>query len=1277
MTDAPDRLEGYTETGGGLILKRKADDHGDTSNKREKSHLGLDKLAAEKKKEERARHREKDETPGHLSDSVRHRIDRYKSEKNRDDRRGLEADSRDRERNRERSREDDNRGDRRRGGRDYRRSSHDDNKRYRGNYIETPTFKLPDTPNRNWDDDQLDTDKNRRVKSSWDTPTPGRAGKDARDYSERTLEKLYESARRQREDKHRRPIEESIRSVKDGPGEPQFTSESERIEWENEQKQLDREWYDNDGAYDDEYNPFAKVSDEYVNKKEKQWQEKSTKPRLTVRQQQIKRDNEMWENNRLHRSGVIMLAGDHDFDHDDHDSDRVNLLVHNIVPPFLDGRIVFTKQAKPVIPVVDTTCDMAVAAARGSKVVREHREQEERKKAQDKHWELAGTNLGNILGVAPKPDENGPAEGEEKDFREQHQFASVMGEQEAVSDFAMEKTIKEQREYLPVFACRQKMMSVVRENNVVIIVGETGSGKTTQLSQYLYEEGYAETGIIGCTQPRRVAAMSVAKRVSDEMGVELGQEVGYAIRFEDCTSEKTVIKYMTDGILLRECLGDGDLDQYSAIIMDEAHERSLNTDVLFGLLRDVVARRSELKLIVTSATMDAEKFANFFGGMTPTFNIPGRTFPVEIYHARTPVEDYIDAAVKQAVTIHLGGLDGDMLIFMPGQEDIEVTCTLIKDRLGALDEAPPLAVLPIYSQLPSDLQAKIFQRAPGGMRKVIVATNIAETSLTVDGILIGMDALQVFPVSQASANQRSGRAGRTGPGQCYRLYTERQFKDELLVSTVPEIQRTNLANVVLLLKSLNVDDLLKFHFMDAPPQDNMLNSMYQLWTLGALDNTGRLTDLGRKMVEFPLDPTLAKMVIMSEQMGCSDEVLTIVSMLSVPAIFFRPKGKEDEADAKKEKFQVPESDHLTFLNVYVQWKLHKYSAKWCADNYVHAKAMKKVREVRAQLKEIMDDQRMKIISSGTEWDVIRKCICSAYFHNAARLKGIGEYVNVRTGIPCFLHPTSALFGMGFMPDYVVYHELVMTAKEYMQSVTSVDPHWLAEMGPMFYSVKESRETHFEKRQKSVRNVETMEQEMKEAQVEIARRKVESEREFKHPSSVRMADVGRSILHVDRKASQDEIKKAFVKRSQELHPDLLKPVETVDLRHNWSRRSLTEQFMDVKEAYDILRYPQKRRLYDQQTFLSEQDGYLHEASLTGPKRKDPTIIDLNLERNKSYMGPQRLKTKGGHFIDPAVEYEKERTRNRPLLYIMACFGAVILCNIAYIEFAHSEKRKLSK
>lgn len=313
-------------------------------------------------------------------------------------------------------------------------------------------------------------------------------------------------------------------------------------------------------------------------------------------------------------------------------------------------------------------------------------------------------------------------------------------------------------------------------------------------------------------------------------------------------------------------------------------------------------RRQDLKLIVTSATMDADKFSAFFGNV-PIYTIPGRTFPVEVFFAKTTVEDYVDAAVKQTIQLHLGAPDGDILVFMPGQEDIDATCDLIKEKLEALeaDGPKPLSVLPIYSQLPTDLQAKIFQKAEGGMRKVVVATNIAETSLTVDGIKyvvdagycklkvfnprIGMDALQVFPISQANASQRSGRAGRTGPGQCFRLYSERNFREEMLKTNVPEIQRTNLANVVLLLKSLGVQDLLEFHFMDPPPSDNMMNSMYQLWILGALDNTGALTDLGRQMVEFPLDPALSKLIIVGSEMGCSSELLIIVAMLSVCTFF--------------------------------------------------------------------------------------------------------------------------------------------------------------------------------------------------------------------------------------------------------------------------------------------------------------------------------------------------------------------------------------------------------
>ena len=925
-------------------------------------------------------------------------------------------------------------------------------------------------------------------------------------------------------------------------------------------------------------------------REEEMEQKRKNNPRFNARQSAMQDDQDAWEENRLLSSGAatrvskllsviivrvllssslthngfpLLFQNRVDLDHATEQDTRVTLLVHQVKPPFLDGRVSFSTIREAVPTVKDNSSDFAKMARHGSATLRHLRATKEKNAMRQKFWELGGTRMGNAVGVkeseqqkqdgaASNNDDSGQqppeiAENGEVDYKKSSGFAQHMkkkgadGEANApVSNFAKTKSIRQQREYLPVFTVRDELLNVIRENNCVIIVGETGSGKTTQLTQYLMEEGYSDYGLIGCTQPRRVAAMSVAKRVSEEVAAgvmektgqstvdekdELGGKVGYAIRFEDCTSEHTLIKYMTDGVLLRESLNDPDLNKYSALVMDEAHERSLNTDVLFGVLRKVVARRSDLKLIVTSATLSADVFSNYFGGV-PVFRIPGRTFPVESYFAKSVQEDYVMAAVKQTLQIHFNSPPGDILIFMTGQEDIEGTCTVLAEKMEKLSDesTPPLLVLPMYSQLPADLQAKIFDAAPKGMRKCIVSTNVAETSLTVDGIRyvidsgfcklkvynprIGMDALLVTPVSKANANQRSGRAGRTGPGFCFRLYTHRQYQEELMESAVPEIQRTNLSNVVLLLKSLGIKNLLNFHFMDPPPQDNIMNSLYQLWILGALDNTGELTKLGRQMVEFPLDPPLSKMLLFAQEVGkCSTEVLIVVSMLSVPSVFFRPKDREEESDAAREKFFVPESDHLTLLNVYQRAKQYKFDPQWCTRHFIHSKGIRKAREVHAQLVDLMKQQRLTPKSCGGSWDAVRKAICSAYFYNSSKIKGIGEYINMLSGIPSSLHPSSALFGLGYTPDFVCYHELISTSKEYMSCVTAVEGEWLAELGPMFFSVKESFETTLRRRQEKQMEQAKMEQELavkEKEEEEISRREQEREEAARTASRNRYA-----------------------------------------------------------------------------------------------------------------------------------------------------------------------------
>jgi pre-mRNA-splicing factor ATP-dependent RNA helicase DHX16 len=651
-------------------------------------------------------------------------------------------------------------------------------------------------------------------------------------------------------------------------------------------------------------------------------------------------------------------------------------------------------------------------------------------------------------------------------------------------------TIQEVRKSLPAYQYRDEFLKAVEEYQVLIVVGETGSGKTTQLPQYLHEAGYTKSGQkVACTQPRRVAAMSVAARVSDEMGVKVGHEVGYSIRFEDCTSDKTVLKYMTDGMLLREFVTTPDLAGYSAIMIDEAHERTVSTDILLALIKDLARARPELKIIISSATMDAQKFAVYFDD-APIFKIHGRTFDVDIYYTPQPEANYVEASIMTVFTIHISQGAGDILVFLTGQEEIDRAAERIgeiRKKLGSRVEE--LIVAPIYANMPSELQAKIFEPTPPNARKVVLATNIAETSVTIDGIVYvvdsgyvkenvftptgttGMSTLTVVPCSRAAANQRAGRAGRNQPGKCFRLYTKHAYLSEMDDSPTPEIQRTNLCSVVLQLQALGIQDLLGFDFLDPPPTELLIKSLNQLYALQALNSAGKLTKVGRQMAEFPAEPMLAKALIAATAEGCVEEMLTIVSILGeVSTLFFRPKDKKVHADSARARFTVKDGgDHLTLLNIYNQWVDSDYSPIWAKENFLQQRSLTRARDVRDQLSKLCDRVLDGLSSCGgiSNMQPVQRAITAAFFLNAARLQRNGDgYRTLKTNTTVYVHPSSVVKGYDPPPKIIIYHELVVTSKEYVRSVVPVEARWLSEFGGHYYDKKDVEELEVKKMPKS-------------------------------------------------------------------------------------------------------------------------------------------------------------------------------------------------------------------
>ncbi|KAK0504933.1 ATP-dependent RNA helicase Prh1 [Armillaria luteobubalina] len=683
----------------------------------------------------------------------------------------------------------------------------------------------------------------------------------------------------------------------------------------------------------------------------------------------------------------------------------------------------------------------------------------------------------NVHGVLPngqnRPQTNG---------RKRHQAS-----QNGCATGTPPTTIQEQKNGLPIAKGKAAIIEEIRNNDVTVLVGETGSGKTTQVPQYILESGLAGDGLIAVTQPRRVAATSLATRVALEQNTTVGRLVGYSVRFDERSSPSTRIKYLTDGMIVRELLADPLLTKYSVVIVDEAHERTLRTDLLLSHLKSIQKQRvsspdskgkgkerettgNQLKIVIMSATLDAEKFSKYFAEAKILY-VKGRQHPVKVYHSVTDQMDYLDAALRTFFQIHMDQPPGDVLVFLPGQEDIE---SLEKSIQSLNRRLPPgrmeVLVCSMYAAQAPGQNAKAFSPSPPNTRKCILATNIAETSITIPGVKYvvdtgkckekryltgdtggGLDTLLTRDITQSSAMQRTGRAGREGTGHCYRLYTEASFK-KMPLSAEPEILRCGLTSSLLQLRCIG-QELENLDLMDRPDEDSIKAAFKTLFIIDGINKKKELTQIGRSMAAFPLEPIHARAILASKDYGCTSDILSIVSILSASSKLYIDNSEQREMIIdSRHKFRHPSGDHLTLLNVArayeeISASENKISRKeWCKKHFLNERTLLEAKEIRAQLKQVCVRVDVDPNASCSDEEPILKSLGHGLVQNSAFLQPDGSYKQTMGPSIVKIHPGSSMFEKRV--PAIIYDELIFTNHVYARGVSSIPKEFFQTLGAL-------------------------------------------------------------------------------------------------------------------------------------------------------------------------------------------------------------------------------------